>query len=82
MGERIAVIEHFLRGRIAHLVSGTERGEGLFDAEVELAEADLDASRALATVVDRLVAGDVPTEGEFDLMGDTTLRIYAALEAL
>jgi len=80
--ERIETLDHFLRGRVAFFVAGRGRGYGVFDEEVELAGAALDACRAVSAVVERLLAGELPTEWEFALMGDTALKLFPALDAL
>jgi hypothetical protein len=82
MRPRIDVIGDFLRARIAALVDGQPQGAGTFAAEIALAGANLDTSRALATVVERVLTREAPTDEEFDLLADEALGIYAALEAL
>jgi hypothetical protein len=80
--ERVEAIDHFLRGRVAFFVAGRTQGYGSFDNELALAGATLDTCRAVAMVVERLLAEDLPTERQLDLMGDSVLKIYPALEAL
>jgi len=80
--ERIEVLDHFLRGRVAFFVAGRDQGYGSFDDELELAGAALDTCRAIAKVVERLLAGELPTQWEYRLMGDAALTIYPALEKL
>jgi hypothetical protein len=80
--ERVEVVDHFLRGRVAFLVAGRSQGYGSFDDELALAGATLDTCRAVATVVERLLAEELPTERELDVMGDSALRIYPTLAAL
>lgn len=80
--ERIEVLDRFLRGRVAFFVAGRGRGYGVFDEEVELAGAALDTCRAVSAVVERLLAGELPTEWEYALMGDTAIKLFPALEAL
>ena len=82
MRPRIDVIGDFLRARIAALVDGQPQGSGTFAVEIALAGANLDTSRALAAVVERVLTRDAPTDEEFDLLADEALGIYAALEAL
>ena len=38
--------------------------------------------RAATSVVEAVLAGRLPTTWEFELMADTALRIYPALEAI
>jgi hypothetical protein len=80
--ERIETLDHFLRGRVAFFVAGRDHGYGSFDDELDLAGAALDTCRAIARVVERLLAGELPTEREYRLMGDAALGIYPALEKL
>jgi hypothetical protein len=80
--ERLETLDGFLRGRVAFFVAGRTQGYGVFDFELDVAGAALDASRAITTVVAALLAGTLPTERQFDLMGELTLKIYAALERL
>lgn len=80
--ERVEVIDHFLRGRVAFFVAGRDQGYGPFDGELELAGATLDTCRAIAMVVGRLLAEELPSERQFDLMGDAALKVYSALEGL
>jgi hypothetical protein len=82
MRERVDVIAHFLRARISFFVTARKEDGDAFDAELELAGADLVAGKALAVVIDRLMTGGLPTEAEFDRLGDAALGIYAAVEAL
>ena len=49
---------------------------------LELAHANLAAGRAPVTMVDALVAGSVPQEMDYDLMGDAAMSVYAELKAL
>ena len=80
--ERLEVIDAYLRGRVAFFVAGKDHGYGPFDGELELAGAALDNCRADTAVVEALIAGRLPTTWEFELMADTALRIYPALEAI
>jgi len=82
MRERVEVIANFLRARISFFITERRRDPDSFGAELELAGANLVASNALALVVDRLISGALPSETEFDRLGDAALGIYAALEAL
>jgi hypothetical protein len=63
-------------------VAGKDRGYRAPEGELEVAGATLDTCRAAAWVVDALLAGDLPTIDEFDIMGRAALAIYPALEAL
>ena len=80
--ERLEVIDAYLRGRVAFFVAGKDHGYGPFDEELELAGAALDNCRAATSVVEALIAGRLPTTWEFELMADTALRIYPALDAI
>lgn len=80
--ERVAVLDHFLRGRVAFFVAGRTQGYGSFDDELELAGAALDTCRAVAAIVERLLEGEPPTERQLDVMGRAVLAIYPALEGL
>ena len=80
--ERLEVIDHFLRGRVAFFVAGKDHGYEPVEGELELAGAALDTCRATARVVDALLAGGLPTEPEYEAMSATTVRLYPALEAL
>lgn len=80
--ERLEVIDAYLRGRVAFFVAGKDHGYGSFDRELALAGATLDNCRADTSVVEALLAGRLPIEWEFELMGDTALGIYPALEAI
>lgn len=82
MRPRIDVIADFLRARIAALADGQPQRAGAFAVEIALAGANLDTSRALAVVVERVLTRDAPTDEEFDLLAAEALGIYAALEAL
>lgn len=82
MRPRIAIIGDFVRARIAAFADGPQQGAGAFDVELALAGANLDTSRALAVVVEKVLAGETPTDHEFDLLADKTLGIYAALEPI
>jgi hypothetical protein len=80
--ERTEFLDRFLRGRVAFFVAGSQQGYGAFHAELELAGAALDTCRAIARVVERLLAGELPTDDEYGLMGDVALTLYPALERL
>ena len=82
MRERVDVIANFLRARISFFVTARREDVDAFDAELELAGANLVASRSLAVVIDRLISGALPDEAEFDRLGDAALGIYSAVEAL
>jgi hypothetical protein len=79
--ERLEVIDHFLRGRVAFFVAGKDHGYGPFEGQLEVAGVALDTCRATARVVDALLAGRLPTEPEHDAMTATSERLYAALKA-
>ena len=81
-GERLEVIDTFLRSRVAFFVAGKNRGYYAPERELELAGAALDTCRATASVVDALLAGRAPSEREFESMSATALKVYPALEAL
>jgi len=80
MQERADVIANFLRARISFFITARLEDDS-FGAELELAGANLVASRALVLVIERLVAGVLPSETEFDQLGDAALKIYSAVEA-
>ncbi len=80
--ERLEALDAFLRGRVAFFVAGRDQGYGRFEAELDVAGAALDASRAITAVVEALLVGSLPTEREFDLMSELTFKIYAALDSL
>jgi hypothetical protein len=80
--ERIEVLDRFLRGRVSFLVAGRDQGYGVFDDEVELAGGALDTCRAVSMVVERLLAGELPTDWEYTLMGDAAMRMIPLVEAL
>lgn len=80
--ERLETLDPFLRGRVAFFIAGRTQGYGAFEAELDVAGAALDASRAITTVVTALLAETLPTEKQFDQMGELTLKIYAALGRL
>ena len=72
--ERLDVIDAHLRGRVAFLVAGKDRGYGWFDAELTLAGAALDNCRADISVVEALLAGRLPSAGDFQAMGRLPLQ--------
>ena len=80
--ERLEVIDHYLRGRVAFFVAGKDHGYGHFEEEEQLARAALDTCRAAARVVDALLARRVPTVPEYEGMSAATLKLYPALDAL
>ena len=82
MRERVDVIANFLRARISFFITARREDPDSFGAELELAGANLVASRALALVIDRLIAGRLPSEAEFDQLGDAASGIYSAADAL
>jgi hypothetical protein len=79
--ERLEVIDHFLRGRVAFFVAGKDHGYGPFEGELELAGAALDTCRAAARVVDALLARRLPTDREREVMDATAARLSPALQA-
>ncbi len=79
MLERLEVVDHYLRGRLAFFVAGREHGYGEFEEESALAAAALDACRCAARVVDDLLDGRLPMESEFAALALTVDRIYPAL---
>lgn len=80
--ERLEVIDHFLRGRVAFFVAGKDHGYGPFEGELEVAGAALDTCRATARVVDALLARRLPTDREREVMDATAERLVPALQAL
>jgi hypothetical protein len=80
--ERLEVIDHYLRGRVAFFAPAKDHGYGPFDEELELARAALATCRAAARVVDALLVGRLPTEREFRAMSAATERVFPALKAL
>ncbi len=80
--ERLEVIDHYLRGRVAFFIAGKDHGYGPFGGELELAGAALDTCRAAARVVDALLAGRLPADPELEAMSVTMGRLHPALEAL
>ena len=80
--ERLEVIDHYLRGRVAFFVAGKDHGYGPFERELALAKCALDTCRAVARVVDALLAGRPPTDRELDSMRETSVRLQPVLEAL
>jgi hypothetical protein len=79
--ERLDVIDVYLRGRVAFLVAGKEHGYPALEGELRLAQAALDTCRAVTMAVEALLEGRLPRVWQFDLMGDTTLRLFNALAA-
>jgi len=80
--ERLEALDAFLRGRVAFFVAGRTAGYGVMEAELDVAGAALDASRAITVVVDKLLEEELPTGREFDRMSEATSRIFEALERL
>jgi hypothetical protein len=80
--ERLEVIDHYLRGRVAFFAAAKDHGYGPFQEELELARAALATCRAAAKVVDALLERRLPTEREFVAMSIASKRIHPALEAL
>ena len=81
-GERLEVIDGYMRARVAFLVAGRERGYYAPQVELDLAGAALDASRATTTVVEALLERRLPSRHEFDAMGAMALRVHPLLDAL
>jgi hypothetical protein len=82
MRRRIGIIGEFLRAREGFFIAAPAYGEGPFEAELALAQANLGTCRALNTVVERLLTRTVPLEAEFERMAGEALGIYSALEAI
>ena len=80
--ERIAVLDHFLRGRVAFFVAGRGQGYVFFDDELEVAGAALDMCRAVTAVVERLLEGELPSAQQVRRLGDSATMVGEALEAL
>ena len=80
--ERLEVIDHYLRGRVAFFVAGKDHGYGPFEGELELAKCALDTCRAVARVVDALLAERQPTDRELDRVRERAVRLQPVLEAL
>jgi hypothetical protein len=80
--ERLDIIDAYMRGRVAFLVAGPERGYHAPEQEIELAGATLDTCRATIPVVDALLSGRLPSTPEFEAMGRTALAINPALDRL
>jgi hypothetical protein len=80
--ERLEALDTFLRGRVAFFVAGRTSGYGVMEAELDVAGAALDASRAITVVVDKLLDEQLPTGREFDRMSEATNKIFEALERL
>ena len=80
--ERVVVLDHFLRGRVAFFVAGRGQGYGVFDEELEVAGAALDTCRAVTAVVEDLCDGELPSVPKIRRLGDSAARVCAALETL
>lgn len=80
--ERVVVLDHFLRGRVAFFVAGRGQGYGVFDEELEVAGAALDTCRAVTAVLEDLLDGDLPSVQQIRRVGDAAARACAALETL
>ena len=80
--ERLEVIDHYLRGRVAFFVAGKDHGYAPFEGELELARRALDTCRVVARVVDALLAGRWPTDRDLDTMPEAADRLQPALDAL
>jgi hypothetical protein len=80
--ERLDVVDAYMRGRIAFLVAGRDRGYHAPENELELAGTVLDTCRATTSVVEALLAGRLPTSREFETMSSTALAINPALDAV
>jgi hypothetical protein len=79
--ERLEIIDAYLRGRVAFLVAGSDHGYQTLAGELALARAALDGCRVTSAVVEALLEGRLPRLWQFDLMGDTSLRLFAAMTA-
>jgi hypothetical protein len=79
--ERLEVIDHYLRGRVAFFIAGKDHGYGPFVGQLELAGAALTTCRATVRVVDALLAGRRPAEAELGAMTAAGLELYPALKA-
>jgi hypothetical protein len=77
--ERLEIIDAYLRGRVTFLVTGKDHGYLTLEDELVLARAALDNCRVTTVVVEALLEGRLPRVWQFDLMGDTSLRLLAAL---
>ncbi len=80
--ERLEVIDAAMRARVAFLAAGKDRGYYAPEAELTLAGATLDATRAATTVVAALLEARLPLRHDFDAMSAAALRIIPALDAL
>lgn len=80
--ERLDVIDAFMRARVVFLAAGKDRGYYAPEAELQLAGATLDATRAATTVVAALLASRIPSPHDFDAMSAAALSIMPALDAL
>ncbi|HOU28819.1 MAG TPA: hypothetical protein PLB39_05105 [Thermoleophilia bacterium] len=77
--ERLDVIDGFMRGRVAFLVAGRERGYHAPQEELDLAGSALDTCRAAHVVTEELLAARVPPPQQSAMMGEAALRVRAAL---
>ena len=77
--ERLEIIDAHLRGRVTFLVAGKDHGYLPLDDELALARAALDNCRVSYVVVEALLERRLPRVWQFDLMGETTLRLLAAM---
>ena len=80
--ERLDVIDAFMRARVAFLAAGKDRGYYAPEAELALAGATLDATRAATTVVAALLESRLPSPHDFDAMSAAALNILPARDAL
>ena len=80
--ERLEAIDTYLRGRVAFFAAAKDHGYGFFEGDLELAGVALDNCRATTLVIENLLTGRLPSEREFEAMGDTALRIYSTLESI
>ena len=78
--ERLEVVDADLRGRVTFFVAAKDHGFRFCDGDRGLAEAALESCRATMLVVEALLAGRLPAEGEFESMSDAVLGIYPAIE--
>ena len=77
--ERLEVIDGFMRGRVAFLVAGRERGYHAPQEELDLAGSALDTCRAAHVVTEELLAARVPPPQQSAMMGEAALRVRAAV---
>ena len=79
--ERVDIIDAYLRGRVAFLIAGKDRGYYAPEGELDLAGVVLDTCRAAASVVEALLDARLPSRREFETMSAAALTINPALDA-